>query len=433
MSVSGMSGSAGSLPMRCTTSARKPSTPRSSQKRSTSCIALDHLGVVPVEVGLLGQEGVQVPLLGGLVPGPRGPAAERRGPVVGRDAPACRRASGTSRAWASRATRGSRRTTGAGRRCGWGPSPAARGGRARARRRAARRRPRGRRRAGRRRSSRPRRSRSRPSASGRWATARSRRRRASCRWSRRARRPVEVADAVARRVGERARIDLVDDGLLPPHAVAKATDRGRRRPVRVAPMADVKRIGVVGGGFMGSGIAESAARAGVAVAIYEPEAATARALAHLDRGLGRARGAARQAQRGRGGRARRAHRLVDRPRRPRRGRARRRGDRRGRGGQGADLLGARRRRRRGDDPRVEHLVDPDRRAGGRDRPSRPRARPALLLAGAGHEARRGGRRPRHLRRDRRARPRASRRRSARPRSRPRIARASSSTSCSCPT
>jgi 3-hydroxybutyryl-CoA dehydrogenase len=33
------------------------------------------------------------------------------------------------------------------------------------------------------------------------------------------------------------------------------------------------RVGVVGGGFMGSGIAESAARAGMAVVIYEPEAA----------------------------------------------------------------------------------------------------------------------------------------------------------------
>ena len=37
-------------------------------------------------------------------------------------------------------------------------------------------------------------------------------------------------------------------------------------------MTEVKRIGVVGGGFMGSGIAESAARAVVAVAVYEPEA-----------------------------------------------------------------------------------------------------------------------------------------------------------------
>ncbi|MGZ8634766.1 MAG: 3-hydroxybutyryl-CoA dehydrogenase [Solirubrobacteraceae bacterium] len=38
-------------------------------------------------------------------------------------------------------------------------------------------------------------------------------------------------------------------------------------------MADVQRIGVVGAGFMGSGIAESAARVGVTVRIYEPEAA----------------------------------------------------------------------------------------------------------------------------------------------------------------
>ena len=38
-------------------------------------------------------------------------------------------------------------------------------------------------------------------------------------------------------------------------------------------MADVAQIGVVGAGFMGSGIAESAARAGVAVTLYEPQAA----------------------------------------------------------------------------------------------------------------------------------------------------------------
>jgi 3-hydroxybutyryl-CoA dehydrogenase len=38
-------------------------------------------------------------------------------------------------------------------------------------------------------------------------------------------------------------------------------------------MADVAQVGVVGAGFMGSGIAESAARAGVAVRLYEPEAA----------------------------------------------------------------------------------------------------------------------------------------------------------------
>jgi 3-hydroxybutyryl-CoA dehydrogenase len=38
-------------------------------------------------------------------------------------------------------------------------------------------------------------------------------------------------------------------------------------------MADVAQLGLVGAGFMGSGIAESAARAGVAVTLYEPQAA----------------------------------------------------------------------------------------------------------------------------------------------------------------
>ncbi|MGZ8634783.1 MAG: 3-hydroxyacyl-CoA dehydrogenase NAD-binding domain-containing protein, partial [Solirubrobacteraceae bacterium] len=38
-------------------------------------------------------------------------------------------------------------------------------------------------------------------------------------------------------------------------------------------MTDVAQLGVVGAGFMGSGIAESAARAGVAVMTYEPQTA----------------------------------------------------------------------------------------------------------------------------------------------------------------
>lgn len=36
-------------------------------------------------------------------------------------------------------------------------------------------------------------------------------------------------------------------------------------------MSDINEIGVVGGGFMGSGIAEAAARVGIGVHIYEPE------------------------------------------------------------------------------------------------------------------------------------------------------------------
>jgi 3-hydroxybutyryl-CoA dehydrogenase len=38
-------------------------------------------------------------------------------------------------------------------------------------------------------------------------------------------------------------------------------------------MADIREIGVVGAGFMGSGIAESAARAGLRVHVYEPQEA----------------------------------------------------------------------------------------------------------------------------------------------------------------
>ena len=41
-------------------------------------------------------------------------------------------------------------------------------------------------------------------------------------------------------------------------------------------MAEVREIGVVGAGFMGSGIAETAARAGLRVRVYEPSDETAR-------------------------------------------------------------------------------------------------------------------------------------------------------------
>ena len=33
----------------------------------------------------------------------------------------------------------------------------------------------------------------------------------------------------------------------------------------------IERVGIVGGGFMGSGIAESVARAGIEVLVHEPE------------------------------------------------------------------------------------------------------------------------------------------------------------------
>ena len=51
-------------------SRRKPSTPMSSQKRMVLKIALQHLGVVEVEIGLVAEESVPVVLLREIVPGP---------------------------------------------------------------------------------------------------------------------------------------------------------------------------------------------------------------------------------------------------------------------------------------------------------------------------------------------------------------------------
>ena len=124
------------------------------------------LRVVPVEVGLLGHERVQVPLLGALVEAPRrADRLERRDPVVGRTGPpGRRRAIRTSRASDRHARSATPRTTGGGPTCGSEPSRAPRGCRARGTRPRAGRGPRACRTAGRRRGSRRRRSRSRPSA-----------------------------------------------------------------------------------------------------------------------------------------------------------------------------------------------------------------------------------------------------------------------------
>jgi 3-hydroxybutyryl-CoA dehydrogenase len=53
--------------------------------------------------------------------------------------------------------------------------------------------------------------------------------------------------------------------------------------------AELERVGVVGAGFMGSGIAESAARAGCAVTLHEPEAAPLeRSRGRIEASVGRA-------------------------------------------------------------------------------------------------------------------------------------------------
>ena len=227
MSVGGTSGSSGSLPMRCTTSTRKPSTPRSSQKRSTSCIASTTSGLSQLRSGCSGRKRCRYywPVASSQVHAGPPPKAAR--PVVRRTRPACRRARCTSRAWGCRATRGldePRVLVGGvvGDPVDEDPEVArVRLGEQRVeggevaeervdvavvgdvvaevghRRAVERRQPEG------------------VDAQPLQVVEV----RADA---------LEVADAVARRVGERARVDLVDDGLLPPHAVAKATDRRRQ-------------------------------------------------------------------------------------------------------------------------------------------------------------------------------------------------------------
>lgn len=57
-------------------------------------------------------------------------------------------------------------------------------------------------------------------------------------------------------------------------------------------VVEVENVGIVGGGLMGTGIAETCARSGYAVRLHEPlEAARPSSLAHLEASLGRARSA----------------------------------------------------------------------------------------------------------------------------------------------
>ena len=217
----GLSASDGSNSSEVTASMRNPSTPRSRQNRmivrSSSCTRL----VAQVEAGLAGGEVVEVVLPPHVIPRP-GRLSELRQPVVGLGAVGFR----------DRPRRSSPNIAGrpATERLNQGASI---GGvvehlidRSRAGRDRARGRP-----AGRNRPScpgpggspgdRPRRSRRRPRARGRTATARSHRRPRSRDVVELQRDAVQVADAVAGRVAEGARIDLVDDGGGGPGAVGQ--------------------------------------------------------------------------------------------------------------------------------------------------------------------------------------------------------------------
>ena len=197
----------------------------------------------------------------------------------------------------------------------------------------------------------------------------------------------------------------------------------------------IERVGVVGAGQMGSGIAEVSAQAGADVVVYEPteELITAgrnRITESLERGVSKGKLTEARARRGAGEAD-----VHHRPRRPGRPPAGDRGGRRGRGRQGQDLRRTRRahhrsRRRAG----VEHVEHPDHENRCGDEESEPRARPALLQPGAGAAAGRAGQHAGHLRAARWRAPSSSRARCWASRwCAAATGPASSSTRCWCPT
>ena len=149
--------------------------------------------------------------------------------------------------------------------------------------------------------------------------------------------------------------------------------RRSRRRCSVGRMSVIERVGVVGCGLMGSGIAEVCARAGLPVMVREVdagavEAGQRRVTTSLDRGV-----RSGQADRGGAGHRPRPHRLDDRPGRPGRSGPRRRG---GDGGRAAQDRGVRRARQGGRgrrrDPRLQHVLDPDHEARHGHQPARSR-------------------------------------------------------------
>ena len=80
----GRSGRPSGFAMRCTTSIRNPSTPRSSQNRRVSSIASRTSSFDQSRSGWFGVNRWRYHAAGGVVPGPGGSRRERRLPVVGR-------------------------------------------------------------------------------------------------------------------------------------------------------------------------------------------------------------------------------------------------------------------------------------------------------------------------------------------------------------
>ena len=154
-------------------------------------------------------------------------------------------------------------------------------------------------------------------------------------------------------------------------------------------MAEIKKVGVVGAGLMGHGIAQVAAQAGYDVVLREVDDEPAGEGHRQDREAARPRGREGQGRAGRRRRRARPHPGHDRLRRPRRLRPRDRGDHRGPRAQARDVARGRRDRQGRRVLRHQHLLAAGDRPGRRHQPPRPLPRPALLQPRAGDEAGRG--------------------------------------------
>ena len=202
-------------------------------------------------------------------------------------------------------------------------------------------------------------------------------------------------------------------------------------PIDSAHMAEIKKVGVVGGGLMGHGIAQVTATAGYDVVAPRGRPGRRRQVPGQDRQAARPGGGEGQGRRRRTPTrsARASRRRPTTPTSPTATSSSRRSPSRCRSKleMWREVDGIVK------DERVlrdEHVVAGGHRPGRGDDAAGPLPRPALLQPGAGHEARRGHPRGDDVRRGVRGRPRVRASRRASSRSRRRTRRASSSTACS---
>ena len=84
-------------------------------------------------------------------------------------------------------------------------------------------------------------------------------------------------------------LDRLVQLALERHAAEQAPPRRHLRPLTLRPMSEIESVAIVGAGFMGTGIAETAAVAGIPVIVRDvDDASLARARERIDTSLARA-------------------------------------------------------------------------------------------------------------------------------------------------